>query len=76
MEEQEPTEPTAINEETRAMEEVINAFFYYGRYGAEKMVSMVEQMRCLIFFKKFEYPTKNFTVKFEFPPNFFQTIWQ
>ncbi|CAB07703.1 carnosine N-methyltransferase [Caenorhabditis elegans] len=45
MEEQEPTEPTAINEETRAMEEVINAFFYYGRYGAEKMVSMVEQMR-------------------------------
>lgn len=36
---------SSINDETRAIEEVINAFLYYGKFGTDKMLRTIEQMK-------------------------------
>uniref|UniRef100_A0A8R1HT56 carnosine N-methyltransferase n=1 Tax=Caenorhabditis japonica TaxID=281687 RepID=A0A8R1HT56_CAEJA len=33
------------SDEIRALEEVLNAFFYYGNFGKEKILRMIDQMR-------------------------------
>ncbi|CAB3411338.1 unnamed protein product [Caenorhabditis bovis] len=38
-------ENSEIDEDVRATEKVINAFFYYKTYGKEKILKMVDQMR-------------------------------
>ncbi|KAF1765833.1 hypothetical protein GCK72_005786 [Caenorhabditis remanei] len=36
---------SSVNDETRAIEEVINAFMYYGKFGTEKILKTIQQMK-------------------------------
>ena len=40
---------SSVNDETRAIEEVINAFMYYGKFGTEKILKTIQQMKYNIF---------------------------
>ncbi|CAP37732.2 Protein CBG20781 [Caenorhabditis briggsae] len=42
---EEPAEGSGVDDETRAIEEVINAFGFYGKFGTEKILKTIQQMK-------------------------------